>query len=1509
MSSENSVSYEEEIIIEKEITREVDVEVEENKPEIEIEKTVEVVTEPITTTVEVTREITNEKSKNPSIKEGSFETENSYEYSVEKVVEVDRVVETEVIRNGETIESDLDKKLHLNYRKNRLTTFVKTMEFFKKTESSRFVDQSEMMKRSIRFKNFGEFLRLFLSDENRLKEYTEDKLKKEDVKMARRMIVDEDILEKMRHFYMVNSQSNKRVKEYSDLIDFARTTGDKNPDDEARLVDRMEKGLESSNNVQFGMYGLRTTDETEGLWGVGYVPYEKNAKDALDEEGEEGCKLIELPPTPIEGEEDDQKWRESGFFVRNRSRKLAFNDSLIMDRNSSEVIGTQEKKDNYESGDKIDFEYEIFGHMVIDLNNSLLWKNIRLNGEKICNERKISVRKFLGKKKVTKVIDEELGEEIKEFIESKDEIQEKASDIRKEYENNSSDLSKREEKISEFFKIVRKANIEDLHEMIYTSEKIDSDAFMTRELMRERNFSSTVKTTKQTRVMSLIEGVTTETVEVKKEEIENENSNYDNTINPFVQEIFQVDDTYISLYLMEVLEEFPEKRKQALKEIIERGDFVFLKEEYRNLGMTVETDILDDRMFENDKWLYMVYFKGGYKRLFGLMDARFSHYRTDLVKIYEPGHTGERYKSNFFNLTSKITERTNESISSEDSIEKNQLVKWNFTELENQGSNNIDWTSKNRLLHDIRQLSIREFMWSMGYLRNDSSIEGRIMPYWPFSPVRKDEINLYLEKRPQLKMIMMKEGKEVISREREVSVSSTSSHEYERIYEKEVEKEINIEVIENGKKTNKIIKKKISSESSQDIIVNDDDLPQSDTTLETDVTSTKSTTGISKTVILAMIVWGSIVVGSVLGSKIVVTNLIPPPISTPVNNPTPYTSVDPAKRVNQPVTNPPAKVQPTVKPSIKPKPSKPTRPMTSKSTTTKPHMKFTKTKIKAIPKKPDVLPKKVPPKSIKSIPVVSKTPAPTPKTQPPSPQKVIVHSSHENHTFVVEHHYIQPQFIITPNQANQHPPIINISNETNSESTAQTPAPTPVPVVQPQVPIEMPVIQKRKAEKEVSAPAPVPTIITPQPHGPIHVQPKIEFNPIITPTINVPVNIQTPPAPKQTPSNNTNKTYNTTNNHTNNHYNTVTPTETNVEKIIETHGQVEEMNQANKNQNNLIVSDENELPDINALVNDIKMNVSTDQEMTDLQNLIIHRDTQNKSRKAISEPQSQSQHQQPVNIIIQHNNSNHHHHHHHSSGPSFVGFLTTTIKKHPHRSRGSRRSRKSHHRMNSELMGASHSHHRHHNHHHGFISQFKIKSENPQPEPVPIKIKKSTEGKIKSSDEMLNSISDNYKKNSAAAVSQPTLVPVSSVYNCSQNSVVPLSINPNCGKKKHKKHKKHRKKHRKLKSSNKRHKKVTKYNNDFDDFTEPMFNNQDYLLDSIIDNDSIEKNKKWNHRFNMFNYFNNKKTLKTAKTNDDIEDMEMMPFDYPKMSMDLGLNENDLTSDQDLAKNSEILSV
>ena len=473
MSAENSVSFEKEVVIEKEVTREVDIEIEHTKPQVEVTKKVEVISNPVTKTVEVKKDVVVSKNQTP-IKDQNLGSENSYEYSVEKVVEVERVVETEVVRNGEVIETtEGDKKLHLNYRKNRLTTFVKTMEFFKKTESTRFVDQSEMMKRSIRFRNFGEFLRLYLSDENRLKEYTEGKLKKEDVKMARRMIVDEDILEKMRHFYMMNSENENRVKEYSDLIEFARAPGKKNPEDEARLVDKMERGLESNNKVQFGMYGLRRNDQTEGLWGIGYIPYEKDAKDALDEEGKEGSQLVELPPIPEEGEEE--KWRESGFFVRNRSRRMAFNDSLVMDRNSSQVLGAGDKKDDFESGEKIDFEYEIFGHMVIDLNHSLLWKNIKLNGERVCNERKIAVRKFLGKKKVTKVSDEELEKETQEFLSSKGEIEEKANEIRKEYVTTSSDLSKREEKISEFFKVVRKANVEDLHDSVYISEKIDSD--------------------------------------------------------------------------------------------------------------------------------------------------------------------------------------------------------------------------------------------------------------------------------------------------------------------------------------------------------------------------------------------------------------------------------------------------------------------------------------------------------------------------------------------------------------------------------------------------------------------------------------------------------------------------------------------------------------------------------------------------------------------------------------------------------------------------------------------------------------------------------------------------------------------------------------------------------------------------------------------------------------------------------------------------------------------------
>ena len=1469
MSSENSVSFEKEVVIEKEITREVDIEIENTKPEVEIEKTVEIVSEPVTTTVEVTKEVVVDKNQDPPIREENLDSENSYEYSVEKVVEVERVVETEVVRNGEVIETtEADKKLHLNYRKNRLTTFVKTMEFFKKTESSRFVDQAEMMKRSIRFRNFGEFLRLYLSDENRLNEYTQGKLKKEDVKMARRMIVDEDILEKMRHFYMMNSQNENRVKEYSNLIEFARAPGKKNPEDEARLVDKMEKGLESNNKVQFGMYGLRRSDETEGLWGIGYIPYEKEAKDALDEEGQEGSRLVELPPIPEEGEES---WRESGFFVRNRSRRLAFNDSLVIDRNSSEVLGAGEKKDDFESGDKIDFEYEIFGHMVIDLNHSLLWKNIKLNGERVCNERKIAVRKFLGKKKATKVADEELEKEAKEFLESKGDIDEKANEIREEYATTSSDLSKREEKISEFFKVVRKANVEDLHDSVYISEKIDSDLFMTREKMRERSFSSSSKTTKQTRVMSLIDGVVSETVEVKTEEIENENANYDSSINPFVQEVFKVGDTYVSLYLMEVLEETPEKRRRALKEIIERGDFVFLKEEYRNLGMTVETDILDDRMFENDKWLYMVYFKGGYKRLFGLMDARFSHYRTDLVKIYEPGHTGDRYKSNFFNLTSKITERTNESISSEDSVVKNQMVKWNFFELENQGSEYVDWTHKTRLLHDVRQLSIREFMWSMGYLRNDSSIEGRIMPYWPFSPVRKDELNLYLERRPQLKMIMMAPGKEVISRERELSISDTSSHEYERVYKKDVEKEVNIEIIEKNKKKKKPrqIKRKSFVSSSQEIVVNDEEVPQSNTTLESEASSTQSSKGMSKAVILAMIVWGSIVVGSMLGSKIAVINLLPPPVSPPKTNPTPFTKVDPTKRV----TTPPSKVDPN--------PSRPSQPINSKSTSTQPHVKFTKTKIKPIAQNPTT----VPPKKITSIPVTKPVNPPVAK---PSPQKILVHSSHENHTFVVEHHYIQPQFIITPNQGNMHPPIININNETNSESAS---APAPAPVAVP-TPVQPQMVHQKIIEKQVSAPA----IISPQPSGPIHVQPKIEFNPIIKPTINVPVNIKTA-SPQSAPSNNVEKTYNTTNHHINNHFNSEAP-QTNVEKILETHGQVEEMKQVHKNQNNLIVSDESELPDINALVNDIKMNVSTDQEMNDLQNLIIHRDTEKTGRKAVSEPQ---QHE-PVKIIIQQNHSSHHHHHHHhSSGPSFVGILTTTIKKHPGR------SGKSHHRGNSQFKSASHSHHRHHNHHHGFISQFKIKSQ--EPAPTPVRIKKSSGGRIRSSDKMLNALSDNYK--GQAVLAQPAVVPISPTYGCSHHAVVPVSMNPNCGKKHKKKHKKHKK--RKLKSLKKkrRHKKVQ---NNFEEFAEPMFDNQDYLLDSIAGNQEMDNNSKdWDHRFNVFNYFNKKKPLKKARAQNSTDNMEMIPFDYPKMSMDmgmdLGLNNKELSDDSDLPKRTQNLSI
>ena len=101
-------------------------------------------------------------------------------------------------------------------------------------------------------------------------------------------------------------------------------------------------------------------------------------------------------------------------------------------------------------------------------------------------------------------------------------------------------------------------------------------------------------------------------------------------------------DVRISLYLMEVMEEDSEKRKKALQKIIADGDFIFLKEEYRNLLKTVDSEKLNEKLFNNNSWLYMIYFKGGYKRLFSLLDANYSYKHTDLVKLWENnGHLDE----------------------------------------------------------------------------------------------------------------------------------------------------------------------------------------------------------------------------------------------------------------------------------------------------------------------------------------------------------------------------------------------------------------------------------------------------------------------------------------------------------------------------------------------------------------------------------------------------------------------------------------------------------------------------------------------------------------------------------------------------------------------------------------------------------------------------------------------------------------------------------------------------
>lgn len=1476
--SENSSEYEKEVIIEKEVTREVDVEVERTEPVQEVTTTVEVVTEPVTTEVQVTRETTTNPVP-PDVAE-HVDSDASYEVSVEQVVEVERVVQTEVVRNGEVIERiEPDTKLHLNYRKNRLTTFVKTMEFLKTTESSRFSHQAEMMKRNVRFRNFKDFIRLYLSDENRLKEYVEGKLKKEDVSMASRIIVDEDILEKMRQFYLINSKSDKRVTKYSNLIDYARKNNDKDFDEEARLVEKMEGGLEEPNSVQFGMYGLRSTDETEGLWGLGYVPYDSAARDALDEDTED-VPLVELPPLPEEGEtQGEETWRKNGFFVRNRSRRLAFNDALVFSRDTCSILGADGKEEDFESGKKVDFEYEIFGHLVVDMNHAMLWKKTKLNSERAVNERKIAVRKYIGKKKVSKINDESINSEVQDFLQEETELEQEATKIRTEYSAEDTDLSTKEEKISEFFKIVKKSNMEDLASNVRLSS-VNVDEYIQNERSFERSYNT--RTTKETRVMSIIEGVAVDTIEVKREEIESENAGYDNTVNPFVQEVFQVGDTYVSLYLMEVLEDDVEKRAQALREIISRGDFIFLKEEYRNLGMSVESDILDDRMFENENWLYMVYFKGGYRRLFGLMDSRFTHYRTDLVKIYEPGHTGQRYKSNFFNHTSKITERTNESISSEGSAYRNQLVRWNFADLETQNSEYIEWTRKTRLVYDVRQLSIREVMWSMGYLRNDQSIDGRIMPFWPFSPVRKDELNIYLERRPQLKSIMATQGKEVVLRERELSISSTSSHEYERVYQKDVEKEVNIEIIEKNKPKKKL-RKSSTSESGEEMIVKDqEEFSNSDSNPSSNSTSTtKSRSSAGKGVILAMIVWGSIVVGSMLGSKIAVMNLLPPPvINTPSSNPTPATRIDPKTRV-QPVKNsPPKKVDTPVQKDppqiVLKKESKPQQSSTqtpvhpTRHKTSSPHdkMKLSKTHIKPTPSKG------VPPKIIKTTEVK----APQPKTPNP-PQKIMVDSSHQTHTFIVEHHYIQPQYIIPPNQGNPHPPIININNETASESQA-APVPTPAPVTSS--------AQTQVIHQPVQTQAPV--VVTPQPSGPIHVQPKIEFNPIIQPTINVPVDIKsTTTQAKAPPSKTVNKTYN-------NHHIVNSLPGNHVEKIVESTNQVDEVKQAHKNQNNMIVSDENELPDINALVNDIKFNMSPDQEMHDLQNLIIHRDM-TKARKAADN--------HPMKIIIENKSSSHHHHrHHHHSGGGFLGILTTTIKRHPKRS---------HHRGSSFGMTSSHHHHSKHNN--GFISQIRVKSATP--EAPPVKIRKSVSGKIKASDEMLKADTLNAKDHSASVKApvmtrmQPVAVHPMPFVNCSKNAVIPVAMRPSCNK--HKK-KRRRKRKRKLRvSKKKKHRKKTRKNSLMNEYYDPLFDNNDAVMDNSYSlNNMGNQDKDWDKRFNMFQYFDQSK----GRQSPDPENLEEDPanflaFDYPnmmQMGLDNGLNEKKKTTKRK-SKKSKNLSI
>ena len=156
---------------------------------------------------------------------------------------------------------------------------------------------------------------------------------------------------------------------------------------------------------------------------------------------------------------------------------------------------TEDSKDEHR-----DFEYDIFGHLILDMEHSMLAKKIKMNSEKIVDERKVCVRKYMGKKKITSVEDPEIKAELETegFFEQKMEIDEKANTIRGNYRKN----KRSEECADQFFALMREANLEKTNYLVL--DGVSADGFIDREKTSERQVNQESGVNKNTRLFSMI---------------------------------------------------------------------------------------------------------------------------------------------------------------------------------------------------------------------------------------------------------------------------------------------------------------------------------------------------------------------------------------------------------------------------------------------------------------------------------------------------------------------------------------------------------------------------------------------------------------------------------------------------------------------------------------------------------------------------------------------------------------------------------------------------------------------------------------------------------------------------------------------------------------------------------------------------------------------------------------------------------------------------------------------